>query len=196
MYARLAAVDDNLQFVGIKDRSNRRLMLERAAGSEDIRALQVLVDVLEPVKQYTRTGTDKYTSATPLNRLVDAAHPESDRARRFGLLVNQFVATKPADPATAAELRHELEMWRGNNEKVEPLLQSSSLLAEDVPLSKDLEMVATIGLEALDYHNGGAPAGWRDAQLNMLKEAAAPKAELLDMLVPHVQKLVEAVPTQ
>ena len=194
MYSRLAAVDDDLQFLGIKDRSNRRLMLERAAGSEEIHTLQVLVDVVEPVKQYTRTGTDKYTSATPLNRLVDAAHPESDKAREFGALVNQFL--KSGDPATAAELHRELEIWRENNDKVEPLLQSSSLLAEDVPLSKDLEMVAAIGIEALDYHNGGAPAGWRDAQLNMLKEAAPPKAELLDMLVPHVQKLVEAVPAQ
>lgn len=194
MYSRLAAVDDELQFVGIQDRCHRRLTLERAAGSEEIQTLQVLVDVLEPVKQYTRTGTDKYTSATPLNRLVDAAHPESGKAREFGALVNQFLAGKSADSADV--LRRELETWRDNDQKLEPLLQSSSLLAEDIPLSKDLEMVATIGLGALDYHEGGAPPGWRDGQLNLLKEAAAPKAELLDMIVPHVQKLVEAVPAR
>ena len=83
MYSRLSAIDDDLQFLGLKDRSNRTLMLQRAAGSAHMEALQVLLDVLEPVKQYTRTGTDKYTSATALNRLVDAAYPESDRAREF-----------------------------------------------------------------------------------------------------------------
>lgn len=194
MYSRLAAVDEDLQFSGIKDQSNRRLMLQRASGSENIQALQVLMDVLEPVKQYTRTSTDKYTSATPLNRLVDATHPESVTARQFGILVAQFLAEK--DAATAAALHDQLELWRGNNEKVEPLLQSSSLLNEDIPLSKDLEMISAIGLQALDYHNGGAPPGWRDAQLNLLKEAAAPKAELLDMIVPDVTKLVEAVQGQ
>jgi hypothetical protein len=70
------------------------------------------------------------------------------------------------------------------------------LLTEDIPLSKGLEMVATIGLEALDYESGGAPAGWREAELNLLKQAAAPQAELLDMIVPPVQKLVEAVPAR
>lgn len=194
MYSRLAAVDEDLQFSGIKDQSNRRLMLQRASGSENIQALQVLMDVLEPVKQYTRTSTDKYTNATPLNRLVDATHPESVTAREFGILVAQFLAKK--DVAIAAALHDQLELWRGNNEKVESLLRSSSLLNEDIPLSKDLEMISAIGLQALDYHNGGAPPGWRDAQLNLLKEAAAPKAELLDMIVPDVTKLVEAVQGQ
>ena len=87
MYARLHAVDDNLQWVGVLDRSNRALMLQRLTGSADIKPLQVLLEVLEPVKRYTRTGTGNYNSSTPLNRLVDAVSPEADKAREFASMV-------------------------------------------------------------------------------------------------------------
>ena len=60
-------------------------MLERLAGPQatatDVDALGALADLVEPVKQYEGGGTREYTSLTPLNRLVDAARPESGAAR-------------------------------------------------------------------------------------------------------------------
>lgn len=194
MYARLAALDDNLQFLGLKDLSNRQHMLERMAGSGKIGPLEVLMSALEPVKEYARTDSGKYTSATPLNRLVDATPPESAAAREFAKAVQRYLANKNA--ADAVTLRAWLTKWRDNEREVAPILARSALLKELEPVSAELISVASTGLEALDYQSGGAPVGWKQTELVMLKQAAQPKAELLDQIVPSVQKLVEAVPAQ
>jgi hypothetical protein len=68
------------------------------------------------------------------------------------------------------------------------------LLKEIVPLSQDLTAVSTAGLQALDYLDRGeqAPSAWATQQFAMLQEAQKPKAQLLLMVVPPVQRLVEA----
>ena len=48
MYRRLAYVDAELDQLGVRHNANYRLALERLTGSDDIEALQVLADVLEP----------------------------------------------------------------------------------------------------------------------------------------------------
>ena len=194
MYARLHAVDDNLQWVGVLNRSNRALMLQRLTGSADIKPLQVLLEVLEPVKRYTRTGTGNYNSFTPLNRLVDAVNPEADKAREFASMVDRFLAAKSSDHQDEIVVRNWLQRWRENNSQLQPLLDSSALLKEAAPLSKDLETVAATALEALDYLDSGTapPPEWQTSRLAQLKAAEAPKAELLNMIVPAVEKLVQA----
>ena len=194
MYARLHAVDDNLQWVGILNRSNRALMLQRLTGSADIKPLQVLLEVLEPVKRYTRTGTGNYNSFTPLNRLVDAVNPEADKAREFASMVDRFLAAKSSDHQDEIVVRNWLQRWRENNSQLQPLLGSSALLKEAAPLSDDLELAAAAGLEALDYLQPGAadPTDWQVNRLVQLTAAEAPKAELLNMIVPAVEKLVQA----
>ncbi len=56
-------------------------------------ALSTLTEALEPVKDYEREG-DKVppSNQTPLNRVVDAVHPESEVSRRFSVAVDQFLA--------------------------------------------------------------------------------------------------------
>jgi hypothetical protein len=54
--------------------------------------------------------------------------------------------------------------------------------------------VATAGIQALDYLTSGgrAPAAWREQQIALLQDAQKPQAEMLNMIAPSVQKLVEA----
>jgi len=94
MYQRLEVVSRHLDWFGLTHNSSYGPMLRRIAGTNDISALRTLADVMEPVKDYAReeTATVVPTSATPLNRLVDAARPESDTARRFADLVNVIVS--------------------------------------------------------------------------------------------------------
>src|SRR5207248_5205520 len=74
MYRRLELLDLRLDWLGLTHNSGYIPMLGRIAGTNDIAALIVLADVLEPVKDYTReeTATEPATSAKPLNRVVDA----------------------------------------------------------------------------------------------------------------------------
>src|SRR5216110_4027814 len=77
MYARLDFVSTRLEWLGLTHRTVSRHMLQRLAGSAssaEFAALRTLTDVVEPVKDYTRerTAPAEPTSATPMNRVVDA----------------------------------------------------------------------------------------------------------------------------
>jgi hexosaminidase len=153
-----------------------------------------LADVLEPVKGYTRARARAYETTTPLNRLVDAVHPESDNARKFAGMVQKLV-NKQATTEEFVSVRNWFFVWIDNDEKAQPILQRNPLSKEIVPLSQTLKAVAETGLKTLDYLNSNLrpPPGWREQKLTMLKQAQQPQAELLDMIVPSVQKMVEAV---
>ena len=91
-------------------------------------------------------------------------------------------------------MRKWLATWRDNAPQLWPVLKNNALLQELVPISQNLTSVATAGLQALDYLRAGghAPAAWREQQLAVLEQTGKAQAELLNMIVPSVQKLVAA----
>jgi len=201
MYARLHAVSAQLEWLGLTHRTYYPQMLRRIAGHgaspEQLAALRTLADVVEPVKDYAREASApaQPTSATPLNRLVDAVPLESDVARRFTEKVNQFVASSCHDANAAAQLRDQLSAWRDNDARLRPLMQNSFLVKEVGTTSQDLSSLAVVGLAALDYLSKGAapPDDWKAQQLATLEQVKMPKSQLLLIPAPAVQKLVEAV---
>jgi len=202
MYARLDFVSARLEWLGLTHRTVSRYMLQRLAGSAssaEFAALRTLADVVEPVKDYTReqTAPAEPTSATPMNRVVDAVPLESDVGRRFGELVDQFVASACHDPATEARLRAQLTAWRDNDAILQPLAERSFLVKEVAPNSRDLSALGVMGLAALDAIAKAQPASdlWKAQQLTIIEQAKKPKAQLLLIPVPAVQKLIEAAAT-
>jgi hexosaminidase len=195
MYQRLAEVSRWLDWLGLTHNSSYGPMLRRIAGSNDISALRTFTDVVEPVKDYNREelAVVEATSLSPLNRVIDAARPESATARQFGNLVDVLIAGH-ADSEAKQEIKALLIRWRDNQSNLQLLESQSFLLKEIVPLSQDLSAVATTGLQALDYMDRGerAPAAWATEQFALLEAAQKPKAQLLLMVAPSVQKLVEA----
>jgi len=195
MYARLDATSRWLDASGLTHNSSYEPMLRRIAGTDDVSALRTLADVVEPVKDYAREESPPLgaTSFTPLNRLVDAARPESATARHFGAMVDALLTNK-ADADAEGQIKALLVRWRDNDSQFEALAAQSFLMKEAVPLSQNLAAVASVGLEALDYLNRGksAPSEWKAAKLEFLQKAQQPQAQLLLMVVPSVQKLVEA----
>src|SRR5579864_3700860 len=134
MYRRMHAVGLELEAMGLTQYSARDRMLHRMAGPSDISALQVLADVVEPVKDYNRWDDAKgpIDFHAPLTRLIDAAYPESDVAREFSALVQQFAQSGYKDQGAEAQIRTWLVLWRNNDAKLHPLLEQSSLLQEDI----------------------------------------------------------------
>ncbi len=199
MYARLDFVSARLEWLGLTHKTALRQMLQRLAGSAsptEFAALRTLTDILEPVKDYTRERTAPAvpTSATPLNRVVDAIPLESDSGRRFGELVDQFLASSCRDPAIESRLRAQLAAWRDNDAILQPLGQRSFLVKEVAANSQDLSALGTAGLAALDTIAKGQPASdsWKTQQLAVVEQVKKPKAQLLMIPAPAVQKLIEA----
>src|SRR6202022_4570802 len=139
--------------------------------------LRTLADVVEPVKGYAREqlAASEPTSLTPLNRVIDAARPESATARQFGEMVNKFLAGQ-IKPGMELQIRSTLTSWRDNEVQLSASAQSSSLVQEVMPLSHDLSALGTAGLQAVDYLDRGqkAPDGWKAEQLAVAQRAIQP----------------------
>jgi hexosaminidase len=196
MYARLSALSLHLESLGLTHRSARMHMLHRMAGTEDISALRVLADVVEPVKDYNRWDDAKgpIDFHAPLNRMIDAAYPESEVARRFGSLVQAYIQTGFKDQAAEAQIRTYLTTWRENDGKLHPLLERSFLLHEVTPLSENLAALGAAGLQALDYLDKSQPSpeSWKTQQVALIDQAKTRSADVLLMVAVPVQQLIEA----
>jgi hexosaminidase len=196
MYTRMNVIALELEGMGLTELSTRDHMLQRMAGPADITALRVLAGVVEPVKDYNRWDDSKgpIDFHAPLTRLIDAVYPESDVAREFKALVQQFAESGYKDQTAEAQIRSWLTLWRDNDAKLHPLLEQSSLLQEDVPISQNLAMVAAAGLQALDYLNKGQtePDLWKTQQVTVIDQAKKPAAGLLLQVTGPVEQLVQA----
>jgi len=192
MYARLAVLNANLEWLDLRHRTNSLRMLQRIAGSAPLEALEVLASTVEPLKGYERGKTQPYSVTTPLNRLVDAVPPESDVARKISLLAQQAVH----DPASRLELRKWLLRWRDNDALLQPYFSSSKFLAELSPLSRSLAVLGAIGIDSLDAldANRSVPEEKRAQQLASIDGATVPHAEVRIMIGPAIRQLVDAEP--
>lgn len=199
MHRRMEAISNRMEWLGLTHRTYYRQMLQRIAGQstpEEFVALGTLASVVEPVKDYTReeTAPAQPTSATPLNRLVDAVPLESAAARHFAESVDKFIASSCHDAPLAARIRKTFANWKDNDAELQPLAERSSLVKEVAANSEDLSSLGSIGLDALDFLSKGqsAPDDWKLQQLDALQQLAKPKAQLLLVPVGAVQKLVQA----
>jgi hexosaminidase len=196
MYNRLQATNEWLQLFGLKQRANLERMRERLAGRLPYQSLDRFASVLEPVKGYSRHA-ERYTSFTPLNRLVDSIPPESNAAREFRDAVDAYLAQPPAR-RNGDNLRQKLAAWQADVQAVRPELQTDSLLVEDIPVADSLEDLCKLGLQALSYLDAGSrqqpPPAWKQQAETAVQNDTAPKADILVRIAPGVQKLVDAVP--
>jgi len=192
MYGRLREVNLWLEWLGLAQRSNLEFMLRRLAGADaDIRPLQTFASALEPVKGYER-HRNHYGASASFNRLVDAIPPESDAAREFRNAADRYL--NAPSPAGADGLRKQLAAWLRITGEIRPLLETNSLLTEDIPVADGLAALCRVGDEALTYGGRGAPADWKQRTSAALKDANAHHASLLIAIGPAIQELVDAVP--
>jgi hexosaminidase len=195
MYARLEVMRRRLDWLALQHDSIYPQMLRRIAGADDARPVRVLADVVEPVKDYSREqlATTPATNTTPLNRLVDAARPESATAREFSTMVDEFVVGK-ANDATKNRMRTLLMTWKDNQVKLQPFEINSFLLKEAVPISQNLSALGAAGLQAMDYiAQGKTPSGdWTKELTTLAEQAKKPQGQLLLMVAPPIEKLIQA----
>jgi hexosaminidase len=193
LYRRLGRQEERLVHHGIALEADYAAKLDRLAGGKAPEALRVLADLVEPVKRYQRGRSRAYTQETPLDRLVDAARPESEAARLFRRDVDRYLAAAPRLGSTAA-LASRLKRWSLNQAALEPLWTASPVLAEAAPLSADLAMLGRRGLEALNQLSTRRPAAadWTQQALASVRSAALPRAEVEIAAAAAVGKLVLA----
>jgi hexosaminidase len=163
MYARMESVSRLLEWTGVQHRANYAPMLERMMGGRPAEPLRVLADAVEGLGLGPRARAGKYTSLTPMNRLADAARPESESVRAMETAAAKVAADPKGSPAEVALLRREFARWAANDARFRELAAESgpggTLLAELQPLSRDLAALGNAGLKLLDaLEKGQTPA--------------------------------------
>ena len=197
MYRRLDIFSQKAAYYGLPYRSASGQMLERLSGSSNSAALRVLMSAVQPTRDYYRVNLNIYDAFTPLNRLVDAAPPESRIAQEFNEIAAR-IADGKASPEEWQKARQWLVTWRDNDAVLQPTLEKSALTAELVSVSHHVSSTATLGLLALDTLHGRLPisADMQQKQLAELTKLKKPTAVLVDAIVPSVEALVRAIDTQ
>lgn len=190
MYRRLMVMDDRLEKQGLKHRANSRLLTSRMVSDPYLLPLQELVSVLHEDEFFSRMSLydpSLYTT-TPLDRVVDAALPESYVVYRFGKDVEHWVES--SDEEALDRITQSLETWAANHEKLAPAMEGSDYLKEVEPHSVHLSRLAQLSLEAI---NDPTSLSGRDAEIDtLLVRAGKTYGGTLLPLTDPVKKLVDA----
>ncbi len=194
MYRRLEIISIQLEELGLTHRKNQAVLLRRLVNNQDISALQTLVSVIEPVKEYKRYQQRPQTMLSPLTGLIDAAQTDAEGARKFNKLTDEMLADKNLT-MNLDMIRRIFTKWFDTGKTLQPMMENSPALAEAKQFSADLQKLGEIGLEAISHleKQSGATIEWRDTKIKMLDEIAKPKAALELQVVGNLKKMVVAV---
>ena len=192
MYRRLSIVSLELEGLGLRHEANRQAMMRQLANGWDTHALQVLVDVIEPLKIYDRNqGDTLYTVFSPLTKLADVAIPDQPLPRLFNRQVDHFLAHP--DAALEDSIVLQLDRWATNDSAFRLLLARSPVLEEAAPLSAALSQLAAAGREAMNaihnHHTTGPE--WVRQQTTILQQASLQSGRCELQVVAAIGRLID-----
>ena len=193
MYRRLEIISSRLEDVGLTHEKNYLMMLRRLTNNNDISFLKTLVDVIEPVKIYTRGRQRKYTSYSPLTRVVDAARPDAKTARLFRNWVDSVLIQGTNGNGYAQKVKNYLKTWKDNHTQLSRTIKRSPVLKEIETLSSDLAALADIGLKSFQFLESEqkADSTWVKNSLEVINNARTPRGQTELMIIPALEKLVK-----
>ena len=179
----------------MQHRANFVPMLDRMAGGKAPEALRVLADAVEGLGLSQRARARQYTSLVPMNRLADAARPESERVRALEIEARKAIADPKGSAPEIADLRAQFTRWAANDADFRAAMGDNPLLTELQGLSRDLSAAGAAGLKLLDYLEKGekAPDSFVAAQDAEFTRMRRPNAEVSLAAVRPVKLLLDAV---
>ncbi|HQU83325.1 MAG TPA: family 20 glycosylhydrolase [Pyrinomonadaceae bacterium] len=193
MYRRLETTSIRLEELGLTHRKNQAMMLRRLTNGQDITALQTLVSVIEPVKEYRRYQVRPQTMLSPLTGLIDASQADAYGAREFNKIVQSHTKDKDFQNALIP-LSIFFANWKTSGMLLEKQIENAPALTEAKQLVMDLQSLAEIGTDASDFIRTGkkSSADWREAKLKTLAEIGKQKAGVEFQVVESMKVLVNA----
>ncbi|MEK9613886.1 MAG: family 20 glycosylhydrolase, partial [Flavobacteriaceae bacterium] len=151
MYRRLKVLDRQLENRGIQHTTASIEIIEENIPVEFIKSIKELIDVLQEDYFMNRLniygGIENFFTYTPLNRMVDAAFPESLKAHTFNETVQNWSKTK--NKQLEKVLVIQLEKWIENHQKLIPLFEENSPANEIRLHSKHLAILSKAALRKI-----------------------------------------------
>ncbi len=192
MYRRLDRISLLLEGLGSTHLRNKGMLMRRLADSYDTKTLEVLIDVIEPLKIYERNAGDTmYTVFSPYTKIADVATPDQKVAREFRKHVTTYCGS--GDKKLEENIIMHLKMWKENDSRFREIVKKSPVLQEASGLSENLARISEKGLEAIEYMKTGSkpPAGWKDKSLQITDKAKEQGGRCDLQVVSAVEELIE-----
>ncbi|MCW3118371.1 MAG: beta-N-acetylhexosaminidase [Chitinophagaceae bacterium] len=193
MYRRLDFASLNLDAIGLRHLSFKPALLRKLANGYDTKALETLVDVIEPLKIYERNqGDTMYTVFSPYTKLADVATPDQPLPRMFTQLVDSFLVSP--SPSLEKKITEQLVLWKENHDLFLMTLHNSPVLKEAESLSENLSRMATAGLEAIGliHQHQTADNNWLQQQQTLFKNAKEQGGRCDLQVVIPIEKLIKS----
>ncbi|MEO5889930.1 MAG: family 20 glycosylhydrolase [Ferruginibacter sp.] len=192
MYRRLDITSRGLEALGLQHIIYKQALMRQLCNGYDIKALEILASVLEPLKIYDRNqGDTMYTVFSPFTKLADIASPDQPEPRIFNKQVAEFLIR----PSTILEkeITGKLTLWKENDTSFRLLLLNAPGLLEAAELSGNLSLLATAGLESIQYIDQQKNAGeeWLKQQQALIQQARNQGGRCEIQVVDAVEKLVK-----
>ncbi len=194
MYRRLDIISLRLEELGSTHIKNKGMLMRRLCNSHDTEALEVLVDVIEPLKMYQRNqGDTLYTVFSPYTKIADVATPDQKVAREFRRNVSNYVRLK--NEGLGKDIVDHLLLWKSNHLRFLELVKKSPVLEEAAILSENLAAIANAGLEAIGFMNSNAtpPSGWKANTMAVIQKSKEQGGRCELQVVTAIEELVRAV---
>jgi hexosaminidase len=197
MYRRLDRISLLLEGVGSTHIRNKGMLMRRLTDSYDTKTLEVLVDVIEPLKIYERNAGDTmYTVFSPYTKIADVATPDQKVAREFRKQVTIYCNS--GDKILEDNIIAHLKMWKENDSRFREIVKKSPVLEEASILSENLSRISDTGLQAIGYMKKGSkpPSGWKDKSLETTERAREQGGRCDLQVVTAIEELIETAARQ
>lgn len=197
MYRRLNIVSLNLEAFGLQHIAYRQPMMRQLANGYDTKALEVLLNAIEPLKIYERNqGDTMYTVFSPFTKLADVATPDQELPRVFSKLVDSFIVNRAVEQEQI--IKQWLTVWKNNDAQFKLLLRNAPALQEATSLSENLSLLALAGLDALQYIHGKQKPGedWLKKNLAIATAARQQGGRCELQVVDPIEKLIKLAAEQ
>jgi len=187
-------VSGELEELGVSTESHMARMLARIAPGLDLAPLETLLSVASPASLGGRRFVSQEMQYIPLTTVSEAARPDPPAARAVGAQVSALLADAPRYAVYRASLEQAFRAWRDAEPAIAAQADGSPMVADALPVARDLADLGTAGLEALAYLGVGAlaPEAWKADRAALLTRVAQPKANLRLMVLPAVRDLIGA----
>ncbi|PIB37390.1 hypothetical protein BFP72_04140 [Reichenbachiella sp. 5M10] len=191
MYSRMDKVSLLLEHYGIEHIRNHEMILRNLANSRNIEPVRTIVNVLEPMKGYTRNaGGYMYSVFSPYTKLADATLADAVDAVRLRYLLEDY----QQGSMSSHLLEDMFRTWVDNDELIQSMVKTSPILDQAVSHSANLKVIAIDAMQALEYIESGkkAPKKWYKECIMHLEEAKQNQSGRVELqVIEPIQALVE-----
>ncbi len=197
MYRRLDVISLNLDALGVQHIAYKPPMMRQLVNGYDTKTLEILVNVIEPLKIYERNpGDTMYSVFSPFTKLADVATPDQELPRVFNKQVDSFLAK----PTTSLEktIQEWLTIWKNNDAQFKVMLRNSPVLQEGAGLSENLSLLAIAGQDAMQHIHDKqkASADWLKQNLAVVTAARQQGGRCELQVVDPIEKLIKKAAEQ